>query len=534
MKKKYLFLPFIIFLILFSGCRETKTTDLKTINFGDYSLARLRLSYPENLSPSEKKTVDYLIQAAAYADSIFLLQSAGNFSHLRNRLKGKDLLRFNINFGPWDRFLNNQPFVENVPPKPQGAFFYPLNMVKQEFEQYSDSCKYSNFTVLRRDQNGNLYCIPYRVFYRNYLDSAIKYLKKAAEATNDTSLKSYLKILITSLKTDNYYPMYRNFIKLNSRVEFVFGPVSISEDRLFNIKADYQSYVLIKIDSLSKKFNQYVQWLKYLQKALPVPEQYRREDPGANSIISVYQAVYLGGSARAGAPIIATTLPFNPKFQTNEGTKNLQFINIIDAKYKGIMQPLADIVLINSQQKYVTNNAFRNITLLYEIGNSLGIRNTINGKGSVRNALKEYYTVTENIKNYLMVLFLAEKLYSVGELSGDIKEYYYTFIVNLVRGIRWGIEDDFGLANLMILNYLEKKQAINFLPSSEIIIHYPQMKKSVENLLSNILILQGNGDYINTAKFILTNKYLSVNLQNLLQKIKENKIPSDIYFQQIK
>ncbi len=534
MKKKYLFLPLIIFLVIFSGCNKSKTPQLKTVNFGDYSLARLRLSYPENLSPSEKNTVDYLIQAAAYADSIFLMQSAGDFSNLRNTLKGKELLRFNINFGPWDRFLNNQPFVENVPPKPKGAFFYPLNMVKQEFEQYKDSCKYSNFTILRRNQSGNLYCVPYRVFYRKYLDSTIKYLKKAVKVTKDTSLKSYLKILITSLNTDNYYPLYRKFIKLNSRVEFVFGPVSISEDRLFNIKADYQSFVLIKIDSLSKKFNQYVQWLKYLQKALPVPEQYRREDPGANSIISVYQAIYLGGSARAGAPIIATTLPFNTKFQTREGTKNLQFLNIIDAKYKGIMQPLARLVLINSQRKYVTINAFRNLTLLYEIGNSLGIRNTINGKGSVRNALKEYYNVTENIKNYLMVLYLAEKLYSVGELSGDLKEYYYTFAVNLIRGIRWGSEDEFGLANLVILNYLKKDGAIDFLPSSEIIIHYLQMKKSVEKLLSHILILQGNGDYINTAKFILTNKYLSVDLQNLLKKIKEKNIPSDIYFQQVK
>lgn len=133
-----------------------------------------------------------------------------------------------------------------------------------------------------------------------------------------------------------------------------------------------------------------------------------------------------------------------------------------------------------------------------------------------------------------MVLYLAEKLYSVGELSGDLKEYYYTFAVNLIRGIRWGSEDEFGLANLVILNYLKKDGAIDFLPSSEIIIHYLQMKKSVEKLLSHILILQGNGDYINTAKFILTNKYLSVDLQNLLKKIKEKNIPSDIYFQQVK
>ncbi len=534
-EKKYPVIVLLLVLALLS-CHKPQQNFHNIIDFGDYSLSEIDLQTTYNeLEQWQKDVVINLVKAAVYADSIYLIENAGDYANLLGTLKDeKTKLRFKINFGPWDIFHNNLPFIEGIPTKPKGANFYPKDMLLSEFYNFSNTCKFNHYTLIRRGNNDQLMCVPYHLFFKNYLDSAIFYIQKAVDISQDTALSSYLTELVTALQTDEYCNMYKKFINLNSKVEFIFGPTDITTDKLLNIKAEHQSFVLIKDDSLSKKLNQYAGWLKYLQKALPVPEKYRSEEPGSSSLIAVYDAVFLGGSAKAGVPIIATTLPFNAQFQITVGTKNIQLRNVIDAKYQGIIKPLAEKVIIPSQAKYITPQAFQTITLLYEIGNSLGIRNTVSGQGSVRQALKEYYTVSQYIKNYLMVLFLAEKLHSVGELQGPMKQYYYTFVVNLIRGLRWGSENDYGLANLIIINYLNKKEALSFLPTGQIMINYETMKTTIKNLLRQILIIQGDGDYQNMAKFILSNKYISADLQELVSKLNEDKIPIDIYINPIK
>lgn len=533
MKKIYLLVLFLSLSLLYS-CQQDKISTHNVIDFGDYSLSRVNLYTPENkLDNNQKQIIINLVRAARYADSIYLIQNAGDYASLLYTLKDKKKrLRFKINFGPWDIFHNNLPFIEGIPSKPKGAYFYPQDMLISEFYDFTSTCKFSHYTMIRRDRQGKLMCIPYHIFFKNYIDSAIYYIKRAQRLTEDTAFSSYLSSLTSALRTDKYYNFYKKFINLGSRIEFIFGPTDITIDKLLNIKADYQSLVLIKDDSLSQKLNQYVKWLKYLQKALPVPEKYRQEEPGESSLIAVYDAIFLGGSAKAGAPIIATTIPFNAQFQLTVGTKNIQLRNVIYAKYQGVIKPLIKLVIVKSQAKYITPQAFQDITLLYEIGNSLGIRNTIDNKGSVRQALKETYTVSNYIKNYLMVLYLAEKLHSVGELTGSMKEYYYTFVVNLIRGIRWGSENDYGLANLIIINYLYKKEALTFLPTGQIVINYDTMKDAIRNMLSKVLIIQGNGDYDSMKKLILSNKYISTDLQELVNNLNKAKVPIDIYINQ--
>ncbi len=535
MKKNYLLILLVPVLILFS-CQRQSSPSGKIIDFGDYTLSKINLQTPYNeLSEWQKQVVSNLVKAATYADSIFFIENAGDYAGLLHTIKEeKTRLRFRINFGPWDIYHSNLPFVEGVPSKPKGAYFYPQDMILSEFYNFTNTCKFSHYTMIRRDKQDRLMCVPYHIYFKTYLDSAIYYIRQAQQKSQDTALNNYLETLITGLETDGYYDTYKKFINLDSRIEFIFGPTEISTDKLLNLKAEHQAFVLIKDDSLSKKLNQFDAWLKYLQKALPVPEQYRSEEPGSSSLIAVYDAVFLGGSAKAGVPLISTTIPFNAQFQINVGTKNIQLRNVIDAKYQGIIRPISEKIIVPSQAKYITRDAFRTITLLFEIGNSLGIRNTIDGKGSVRQALKEFYTVSVYIKNYLMVLFLAEKLHSVDELTGPIKDYYYTFVVNLIRGIRWGSGNDYGLANLVILNYLHKKEAISFMPTDQLIINYETMKTSIQELLRHILIIQGNGDYSAMAKLILSNKYISADLQELVRDLNDTKIPIDIYINPVK
>ncbi len=523
-------------ILLAVACKEHSRQGYngEILDFGNYKLAKVKLNADlSHLSEGEKEAVLHLILATRYADSMFLYESAGQYSGLYKTLTDSlERLRFEINFGPWDRFNNNVPFVEGVGAKPAGANFYPVDMLPEEFNNFRDISKYSHYTFIRRDSNGALYTVPYHKQFEKWIEQVKHHLTLAALSSRDSSFIDYLMALSKALETDAYFYADSLWLGLTGDLDFVFGPVIISEDRLLNIKAEHQAYVLLKDYEWTGRIQLYTKWLRYLQKVLPVPEQYRKEEPGVKSKTFVYDVLYYGGSAHAGPILFSVTLPFDPKFQIDLGGKNLLFKNVIFAKYNAIIRPLADLVLVKSQAKYVNDTAFFVNTLFWEMADNLGIRNTVNGKGTVRQALREYYNVIQYVKNDLLVLFLAEKLSSVGEISTELKRYYYTFVVDLIRQIRWGSEDEEGLAALVIFNYLYRNDAIDFLPSGEILLHYDAMKKFVRKLITDVLLIQGNGDYRQAAQFVLRNKYISPDLHNLLEKISNSDIPVDIFIEQ--
>src|SRR5690606_17133998 len=117
---------------------EAGTTTAGADTAADERLAKyttVRLTSPmDGLSERDRQVVGLLIDAAAQMDSIFWLQAFGEPDSLLPALDA-DTRRFAlINYGPWDRLADNQPFVEGFGPKPAGANFYPSDMTKEEFE----------------------------------------------------------------------------------------------------------------------------------------------------------------------------------------------------------------------------------------------------------------------------------------------------------------------------------------------------------------------------------------------------------------
>jgi hypothetical protein len=450
---------------------------------------------------------------------------------LLDSLKGIQKLRFELNFGPWDRYNSNKSFISNVIDKPKGAYFYPIGMTEFDFRRFRDKCKYSHFTFIRKTLNEKYTCIPYHVKFKDWIDTVNYFITKAASYSQDSMFAKYLIQLTKDLQTDNYYKSDSIWLKIHPKVDFVFGPVLIDDDKLFNLKAEHQAYVLIEDKVWTQKMKNFSQWLVYLQKALPVPEQYRRENPGSMSEIRVYNAIYYGGSAHAGPPVISITLPLRI-YKNIPGFRNMQFKNIIEAKYKALIKPLISIVYVEAQRKYVSQQAFFVNTLLYEMASSLGIRYTIRHRRPVSEALGKNYTCIEYMKNSLLTLYLAEKLHSVGQIPGDLKNYYYTYILDLLRQIRWGVDNNFAKANLIIFNYLFRNDALDFLPTGQIILHYQTMEQDIQDMIRKVIEIEGNGDRVAAEQFINHYKNIPPELKRLLDLIKKNKVPRGIFLNQ--
>jgi len=539
--KKIILFTFVISL-LFVACKNTEhktdsEDDKKNESYtSDYKHVELSPDL-SNLSVNDKEMVKIFIEISKYIDTMFFYEAYGNYTDFDTIKNEKLLERITHNFGPWDRFNENKPFVKNIKDKPLGANFYPSDITKEELVKSNMDSLQNRillpYTFVRRDSSNNLYSIKYNNFFENYVSKISELLIKASELSENKDFANYLKLRADAILTDNYTESDLAWLKLKTnKLDFVVGPVTIYEDKLLNKKAEHQSYVLIKNNEWCNKTEKYDKWLPFLQKAIPVGEQYRKEEPGTHSNIYIYEAIYLGGSSTAGGIMLSLMQPLDSKIRLENGSRNLQFKNIIEYKFQEIAKPISELIIVKEQQKNIKKEAFFTNTVLYEIANSLGIRNTIDGKGTVREALKENFTISDILKNYVLSLFLAEKLYEVGEITNELEENYTTFVVNILRVLRFGITDNYAKANLICFNYFQENGAIEYSDNQTIKINFEKMKELTSQLTQIIITTQGDGDYQATADFFKKYGTISNELQKIINKTNTLNIPKDITLNQ--
>ncbi len=203
----------------------------------------------------------------------------------------------------------------------------------------------------------------------------------------------------------------------DNNIDFIARPFDTGEDRKFGHKKAHSAYLVIKDHEWSSKLEHFADLIPDLQQRLPVPAQYKQESPGDDSEIFVYDAIYYGGHCNAGPKIIALHLPHDPDVTEDTGTRSMQLRNVMEAKYESILEPIADMVIHEDQREYVSFDAFFHLTAFHEIAGGLGISRTVNGGGSVRDALREYYGVIDATNTDLMALFMINQLYEMGEFT---------------------------------------------------------------------------------------------------------------------
>ena len=96
------------------------------------------------------------------------------------------------------------------------------------------------------------------------------------------------------------------------------------------------------------------------------------------------------------------------------------------AKFDKILLPIADVLIDESQRDHITFDAFFANTMFHEVAHGLGVKNTINGKGTVRTSLKEHSSALEEGKADILGLYMIQQLTKKGELTGDIKDNMVT------------------------------------------------------------------------------------------------------------
>jgi len=489
-----------------------------------------------HLSDNQHKMLSLLIDASKIMDDLFWKQAFfEDKDAFLSSIDDEDVRHFAaINYGPWDRLNGDTPFISGYNDKAPGAEFYPHDIDKAEFATASFEDKQGLYSMVKRDEAGNLYSVPYSEAFKSELMKASDLLKKASELAEDESFKQYLQLRAEALLSNDYLASDMAWMDMKTNpIELVIGPIESYEDQLFGYRAAFEAYVLIKDLAWSEKLTKYAAFLPELQQGLPVAEAYKAEMPGSDADLNAYDVIYYAGHSNAGSKTIAINLPNDERVQLEKGTRRLQLKNAMRAKFDTILVPIADTLIVPEQRKHITFDAFFANTMFHEVAHGLGIKNTLDGSGTVRGALKEHASALEEGKADILGLYMVQSLLEKGEITeGALEDYYVTFMAGIFRSVRFGASSAHGKANMIRFNFFAQQGAFEKTEDGLYRVNMEKMGAAVEALSELILTLQGDGDYDGVAELVETMGVIKPDLSSDLARLEAASIPVDIHFNQ--
>ncbi|MCF6171864.1 MAG: Zn-dependent hydrolase [Bacteroidales bacterium] len=539
MKKGLMYLAVLLVVLAFNSCcNGSKTAEQEsaesTYPIKKYATVKLTADI-SHLSDNQKEMLTYLFKAADVMDDIFWMENIGEKSAFLNSIKNPELKNYaKINYGAWDELNNLAPFIEGYGPKPPGAGFYPHDMSREEFEAFDNPDKTSLYTLIRRNEQAKLKVVWYHTAFKTQVEKAAGLLKKAAALADDPGFANYLNLRAAALLTDDYFESDMAWLEMkNNLVDIVVGPIENYTDGLFGYKAAHESFILIKDVEWSNKLAKYAAFLPQLQTELPVDPVYKQETPGSDVDLNAYDVVYYAGDCNMAGKTIAINLPNDEKVQLEKGTRKLQLKNAMRAKFDEILLPISKMLIAPDQRKYITFDAFFSNTMFHEVSHGMGVKNTINGKGPARKALKEKYSAIEEGKADILGLYLVTKLHEMGEFSEtDLMDNYVTFMAGIFRSVRFGASSAHGMANMLRFNFFLEKGAFVRNEDGTYSTDFEKMKEASKLLTRKILKMQGDGDYEAAKSWIETQGNIPVQLQADLDRVNKAGIPVDVVFEQ--
>lgn len=489
-----------------------------------------------HLNENQKQMLTVLIEASVIMDDLFWQQA---FDQDKNTFLSKiadpEVRNFaTINYGPWDRLDGDQAFLTGTEEKSLGAQFYPADMTKAEFEASDFADKDGLYSMVRRDNNGQLTAIPYSTYFAKELHNASQLLIKAATLAEHKSFAAYLNLRAEALLSNNYQASDYAWMDMKTNpIELVYGPIETYEDQLFGYRAAFESYVLLKDLAWSERLSKYASFLPELQKGLPVKAKYKAQMPGANADLNAYDVIYYAGHSNAGSKTIAINLPNDEEVQLKKGTRRLQLKNAMQAKFDNILLPISKQLIVPEQRQHITFNAFFTNTMFHEVAHGLGVKKVLGSEQTVRQALKEHASTLEEGKADILGLYMVQQLLAKGVIDeGMLEDYYVTFMAGIFRSVRFGASSAHGKANMIRFNFFQEYQAFSRNSDGFYRVDMQKMGEAIDALSNKILTLQGDGDYDGVAKLVADKGVIKKQLQQDLDKLTAAHIPVDVDFKQ--
>ena len=518
---------------------ELQRLEAMTRRFAPVDLSADLSALPAN----ERQALTKLVQAAQVFDGLFLRQVwAGNEALLTSLAQdgsavGRARLHyFLLNKGPWSRLDENAAFLPGVPAKPESANFYPPDAAKADVETWLAGLSESDrrgatgfFTTIRRGLDGRLRAVPYSLEYQGELALVVSLLREAAALTAQPTLKTFLEKRAAALLSNDYYDSDVAWMELDASIEPTLGPYEVYEDEWFNYKAAFEAFITVRDDVESQKLARFGAQLQGIEDNLPIDAAYRNPKLGALAPIRVVNTVFSSGDANRGVQTAAFNLPNDERVVAEKGSKRVMLKNNQEAKFRMVLQPIAQVALAPADRGHVAFDAFFTHILMHELMHGLGPHNiTVAGRATtVRQALRETYSAFEEAKADISGLFALQFLVDKGVLDKAFEQTMYTtFLASSFRSIRFGINEAHGRGVAIQLNYFLDHGGVTVAADGTFAVNAARIKDNVRDLTRDIMTLQAKGDHAGVTQMIATLGVVRPSVKTVLDRLMD--VPVDI------
>ena len=487
------------------------------------------------LSSGDRAALAKLRRAAALVDELFLDQVWSGNAALYKRLKkdptplGRARLEyFWLNKGPWSDLDEHRAFLPGVPErKPLASNFYPQDLAKEEFETWERTLAPAGraeavgfFTVVRRDSSGRLRLVEYSNEYSAHLKPLAVLLNQAAASTNNASLAKFLHARADAFSSNDYYASDVAWLEMDSPLDVTIGPYETYGDELFGYKAAFEAYIGLRDDAETAKLKFFAGHLQEVENNLPIDARYRNPRLGGLAPIAVVNQIVAAGDAAHGIATAAFNLPNDDKVVTEKGAKRVMLKNVQEAKFKHILQPIADRVLASSERDAVGFDSFFTHILAHELCHGLG------PQANVRTSLKNFHGAIEEAKADITGLFLLQYMFDKGLMPNRERELYTTFLASAFRTLRFGIQEAHGRGMAVQFNHLMDRGAIVSRDDGTFSVDLAKVKEAVRELARQIMTIQAEGNYEAARDLIERMAVIRPPLKRALDKLEG--LPVDI------
>lgn len=464
------------------------------------------------LPPNERVALRKIIEAAKVFDAVFLRQSdALNEARLSELVRddsplGRARLHyFRLNAGPWSSLDEDAPFLPGVGPKPAAGNFYPPGSTRDEVDAWMRGLPEKQkaqamgfFTTIRRAPSGGFVAVPYSVEYQGELGAAARWLREAAAATTQPTLKAFLEKRADAFLSNDYYASDVAWMELDASIEPTIGPYEVYADGWFNFKAAFEAFIALTDQAESAKLATFSGHLQELEDHLPIDPQYRRPKLGGFSPIRVVNLVFASGDGNHGVQTAAFNLPNDERVVAAKGSKRVLLRNVQQAKFDHVLVPIAAHVLAPADRRLVAFDPFFTHILMHELMHGLGPQ-TIRVDGretTVRHQLKELYGQLEEAKADISGLWALQYLMDHGQLdpSGE-QALYTTYLASTFRTLRFGLTEAHAKGMALQYNWLRAAGAITVASDGMFAVDFAKIKPAVTSLTHEIMTIQATGDY---------------------------------------
>ncbi len=467
---------------------------------------------PGKADPKTQKLLKKLVLASEAIDRVYWDQVSeegsrqmGDLSQSADQESKDTAALLRINYGPWDRFADNEPLIGRQP-RPEGVNLYPQDFSRRELEQWltehpeDREAFTSPYTVIRREGAG-LVAIPYSRAYRVSLDQAATALRDAANLTDCKPFAKFLAARADAFASNDYYKSDLLWMDSNCPVDIAVGPYEFYEDRLMGYKTTFQALVTMVDADQTAQFASLDKYTHDLLANLPLADELRsRVELAKPAPITIANEVFAAGDAKAGFQIRAFVLPNDERVVVAKGTKHVILKNVVDARFHKLLEPVAAQVLVPEQAAQVSDEAYLDILLMWQMAHGFSPRPIVlSGGGNVspRILLRQRYGVIEAARSeavaILNALYLVDQKVFAPTMANTIP---ITHLASLFESFRYGTMDTHGLAKLMVYNYLAANGAYRYEPATKKFwVNYDRLPNALRNLVSELLTIEINGDY---------------------------------------